>query len=159
MQSTNIHHTNHPLCATAISTRLKTLAQTYHTSPQSMPTSTISATRESAAQFSQTFSLWSDAQHDEPRRTKHLGDIFDSAVGLSIWLLRQPEDFEVRWGPTPAGHGFDSASDFTSNIPDSSRDGTLVTHPALVKVSRNAGATRLSRSEQKTIAVAIHRRV
>ncbi|KIV94656.1 hypothetical protein PV10_02400 [Exophiala mesophila] len=141
----------------AISTRLKTLAQSYHANPQSMPASTTSATKESAAQFSQTFSLWSDPQHDEARRTKHLTDIFDSAVRLSIWLLRQPEDFEVRWGPTPASHAVDTAS---PNNPDPSRDAAaLVTHPALIKVSRNAGATRLSRSEQKTIAVAIQRRI
>ena len=131
-------------------TRLKQLAASYRTSPQSMP-STASLARDPAAHFSHVFSLWADPQYDEARRTQHLTEVLDQAIKFSVWLLSQPETFELRWDGSAA-----AADKETTGV--GVGEHSLVTVPALVKVSRDGGR-RLSWNEEKVLNKAIYRRI
>lgn len=101
--------------------------------------------------FTQTFALWADPQYDETRRTQHLTEVLDSAVKFSVWLLSQPETFELRWDGSAA------ASSDKETTGSGMGDHTLVTIPALVKVTSGGGAQRLSRNQEKTLCKLVKR--
>lgn len=118
-----------------------------------MPTTTSSAARESASHFTQVFSLWADPQYDEARRTQHLTEVLDSAIKFSVWLLSQPETFELRWDGAAAAATANDKEAAGSVVGEH----TLVTVPALVKVTSSSGGNRLSRNSEKVLCKLVKR--
>ncbi|KIX00239.1 uncharacterized protein Z518_10378 [Rhinocladiella mackenziei CBS 650.93] len=125
--------------------RLKHLAATYRSSPW-----TSNASADSARHFSHVFSLWADPQFEESRRVQHLTEVMESAAKFGVWLFSHPEQFEIRWG--------DGWADIANSASKETGTHSLVTVPALVKVT-GQGGRKLMKEDQKVLSNVVYRRI